>query len=232
MALTNNRWMRWLPAALAGAAGVYAGIAATAWWRYGSARPPTGDAADALLDRFMPTFDVAERHHIAIDAPASVTLDAAGEMDLQRSGITRAIFRARSLVLGADREQRQLPRGLLAQVRSLGWGILAEVPGREIVVGAVTQPWKADVVFRALPPAEFLAFNEPDHVKIAWTLRADPISDSRSMFRTETRAVATDGAAKQKFRRYWALASPGISLIRWLSLSPLKHEAERRVRAA
>ena len=30
------------------------------------------------------------------------------------------------------------PKGLLAQTTLLGWGVLAEKPGREIVVGAVT----------------------------------------------------------------------------------------------
>ena len=57
---------------------------------------------------------------------------------------------------------RSDPRGLLALVKTLGWGVLAEIPGREIVMGAVTQPWMADVVFRPLPPGEFAAFHEPD----------------------------------------------------------------------
>jgi hypothetical protein len=35
-----------------------------------------------------------------------------------------------------------------------------------------------------------------------------------SIFRTETRAVATDAVARAKFRRYWSFLSPGISLIR------------------
>ena len=48
------------------------------------------------------------------------------------------------------------------------------------------------------------------------------------MFRTETRAVATDDFARLKFRRYWALVSPGVALIRQASLGPLKAEAERR----
>jgi hypothetical protein len=51
--------------------------------------------------------------------------------------------------------------------------VLAEVPGREVVVGAVTQPGYSNVVFRPLPPEEFIAFREPDYVKIVWTLRAD-----------------------------------------------------------
>jgi hypothetical protein len=97
--------------------------------------------------------------------------------------------------------------------------------------GAVTQPWMADVVFRRLPPEEFAAFDDPGYVKIVWTLRADPIGDTLSVFRTETRAVATDGVARAKFRRYWSLLSPGIILIRWASLRPLKVDAERRARS-
>ena len=34
-------------------------------------------------------------------------------------------------------------------------------------------------------------------MKIAWTLRADPISERESIFRTETRAVATVVRARQ-----------------------------------
>ena len=85
-------------------------------------------------------------------------------------------------------------------------------------MGAVTQPWKANVVFRSLPPDEFAAFKEPDYVKIAWTLRADAVSDRESVARTETRVIATDAEARRKFRWYWARFSPGIVLIREISL--------------
>ena len=114
----------------------------------------------------------------------------------------------------------------------IGWGVLADIPGREIVMGAVTQPWMADVVFRPLPPDEFVAFHEPDYVKIVWTLRADPLGATESIFRTQTRVITTDSVARAKFRRYWAFASPGTVLIRWALLGPLKTEAERRFQAA
>ena len=42
--------------------------------------------------------------------------------------------------------------------------------------------------------------------------------------------MTTDAASRAKFRRYWAVFSPGIWMIRWLSLGPLKREAERRAR--
>jgi hypothetical protein len=106
-------------------------------------------------------------------------------MDLRQSPVVRGIFKSREWIMGGRAARDPVPRGLLAQMRAIGWGVLAEVPGREIVMGAVTQPWMADVVFRALPPDRFAAFDEPDYVKIVWTLRSDPIGDGESMFRTE-----------------------------------------------
>lgn len=161
-------------------------------------------------------------------AMTAVTLSAAADTDLKQSTIIRAIFRARELVLGAEPGDETRPTGLLAQTTSLGWRVLAETPGREIVVGAVTQPWLANVVFRGLAPEVFRAFQEPGYVKIVWTLRADPIGESESVFRTETRVMTTDPSARTKFRWYWARFSPGIVLIRRLMLGLLKREAERR----
>jgi hypothetical protein len=191
--------------------------------------PQVGDAErDELLDRFMPVYEVVERHDIHVAAPASLTLAAAREQDLLQLPLVRAIFKAREVILRATPDDRPQPRGLVAATQALGWGILADVPDREIVVGAVTRPWEPNVTFRALPPDDFAGFSEPGFVKIAWTLRADPVGEGKSIFRTETRAVATDASARAQFRRYWAFASPGIALIRRLSLRPLKRDAERR----
>jgi len=212
------------------AAGAYAAMAGLAWYRYGRAGQVNGDDVDRLLDRFMPVYDVVERHHVRIAAPAATTFAAAEEQALFDLPLVHAIFRARELVLGATPAPRDRRRGLLAEVLALGWGVLAEVPGREVVVGAFTKPWDANPTFHALRPDQFAAFCEPGYVKIAWTLRAEAVTESVSVFRTETRAWATDTSARSRFRRYWALASPGIGMIRWLSLLPLKREAERRAR--
>lgn len=61
------------------------------------------------------------------------------ETDLQGSGLVRTIIRAREVILGATPDDRPRSRGLLAEVQSLGWGVLADVPGREVVVGSVTK---------------------------------------------------------------------------------------------
>ena len=62
----------------------------------------------------MPSYDVAERHHIRVSAPAEITLAAAGEADLEQSPIARAIFRAREVMLGSEPDRAARPRGLLA----------------------------------------------------------------------------------------------------------------------
>jgi hypothetical protein len=214
------------------AAAAYGGYVGITWYRYGGALPSNPDQHDPLLDHFIPAYEVVERHRIRVAAPAAVTLSAACETDLQGSGIARTIIKARELILGATPDDRLRPRGLLAEMQSLGWGILAEIPGRQVIVGAVTKPWEANVTFRALPPDQFAAFSDPGYVKIVWTLRADPITADESLFRTETRAVATDAGARGKFRRYWSFLSPGIIVIRWAVLGPVKSEAERRARQA
>jgi|SRR5579871_5967133 len=215
----------------AGAAAVgYVAYAGAAWFRYGHARLVRDEEKDALLDQFMPVYEVAERHRILVHAPGDVAFAAACTFDLQGSPLIRAIFRARELALGAKARNPNRPRGLLKMLESLGWRILAEAPGREIVAGCITQPWEADVVFRPIPAEEYAAFHDLGWVKIAWTIRADPIDDRRSMVRTETRAVATDAASRRRFRRYWSLASPGIALIRRIALRIARRDAENACR--
>jgi hypothetical protein len=211
--------VRWGAAGAGLAAATYATYIGVTWRRYGHPSTPIPSEEDRLLDRFIPAYEVVERHRIQVSAPAEVTM---------ASPFVRAIFKGRELVLGAAPDARPRPRGLLALTQSLGWGVLAELPGREVVVGAVTRPWEANVTFRAIPADDFAAFCEPDYVKIVWTLRADPIGPSESIYLTETRVMTTDAASRAKFRRYWAVFSPGIWMIRWLSLGPLKREAERR----
>jgi len=219
-------------ALLGAAAACYAAFVGSTWLRYGHAPAPAEDEVDPLLDVFMPTYDVAERHHVSVGAPAAVTFGALMEMDLENSLLIRAIFKGREMLLGAEPDPKERSRGLVAVTKELGWVVLADMPGHEIVMGAVTRPWEPNVVFRGIPPEHFAAFNEPDYVKIAWTLRADAISPYSSIARSETRVVATDASARRKFRWYWSRFSAGVVLIREVSMCLVKREAEKRAMAA
>jgi hypothetical protein len=198
----------------------------TTWYRYGKVNR-TG-RRDPLLDRFMPRYEVRETHETEVAAPAEMTYQAAHELDLHRSTIVRGIFTGRELLMGAERVAHEHSPTFLAEVLSLGWRVLEEKPGHELVMGAVTQPWQTNVVFRGLPPEEFAAFSEPGYAKIVWNLAVEPLGPDKSSFRTETRVVTTDPESRARFRRYWSMVSPGILLIRYETLRLVRQEAERR----
>jgi hypothetical protein len=223
----------------------YAGIT-----RYCYGRPNhqvSGEESDSLLDLYMPEYEVADRHHMRVAAPAEMTFAAACQMNMSQPAIVRAIFKTRELVLGCAaaisqgefatcsqtrNQPRETPqqKEFVAEMKALGWGVLSEIPAREIVLGTVTQPWLAKSVFRTVPAGEFAAFHEPGYVKIVFTLRADPVSALESVARTETRVATTDPVARARFRCYWSLVSPGVILIRRTLLRNVKIEAERRTR--
>lgn len=213
-------------AALTGAA-AYLAYAALAWARFGTLQRPSS----TLLDRVMPECDVRFHHEVTIHAPAEIAFEAASRTNLERSPIVAALFRAREALMRARHAEPRSAQGLREQLEGFGWCLLAEEPGRELVFGAIAQPWKPNPAFIGMPAEQFVRFREPDYAKIAFTLRVDPIDDSRSRAQTETQVKTTDAKSRAKFRRYWALLSPGMELIRIVLLAQLKAEAESRVTA-
>jgi hypothetical protein len=204
-----------------------------AWARYGHV-DPARHRPDELLDRFLPNPEVDEYHRLNVRAPAAITLAAAKELDLQRSPIAKGIFWLRAIptLLRGESFRPQGSRGILEEALTLGWGVLAEEPDRQIVVGAYTQPWHQQVTFHPLPPEDFARFDRPGYVKIVWTLQAEPLGPDASLLVTRTRAAATDPESRKRFRRYWAPMSAGIILIRYAGLPLMRKEAERRAAAA
>lgn len=205
----------------------WAAHAAASWLGYG--RAGVDRRADPLLDRFMPDYEVGERHEIRVDAPAALTYAIARAVSLDRSPVVRAIFRARELLLGAAGDDAALPPGLVEQTLRLGWRMLAEEPGHELVMGAATKPWEAQVRFHGMEPERFARFDEPGYAQIAWTIGVEPVDARSCVLRTITRVRTTDADARRRFRRYWAVFSPGIVLIRREILRVVRADAERAV---
>lgn len=187
-------------------------------------RSAAGDSV--FLDPFIPRPDVRERHHITINAPASLVVEVARNFDIQSIAAVRVMFRLRSMALGAKGITRR-PQGLIADMSSLGWTVLAESENY-VVMGAACQPWKADVSFSPIPAGEFASFNEPDCLKIAWTIEAESLDATVTHLATETRVLATDDVARAKFRSYWRKFGLGIVMIRRSLLSAVRREAESR----
>lgn len=183
-----------------------------------------GTGTPSLLDEFIPRPDIRERHEIIIKAPAGVVYEIACSFDIQSIAMVRAIFWLRAKMLGAKAVARR-SQGLVADMLAMGWGRLAEEPGRYFVAGAACQPWNAEVKFSPIPADQFALFSEPDRVKIAWTLEVEDLGPALTRFVTETRAVATDHAAAIKFQSYWRRFGVGTVLIRRILLSALRRRA-------
>jgi len=178
------------------------------------------------LDTFIPQFDIRERHSTMVRAPAPAVFSAANSFDLQSVGLIRAIIHLREMLLGSRHVARD-PQPFLQEALAMGWGVLATEADRLFIAGARCQPWEADVKFIPIPAAEFRSYHGTNEVKIAWTLEVEPMSATSAKLSTETRAVASDAAARRRFLRYWRWARFGIVAIRWFMLPAIRKEAER-----
>ncbi len=226
--------VQWTMISIGAALATYATYAGITWLRYGHAEPSSrdeGDAMDAMLDQFMPSYDVAIREDVYVAAPAEITQRVASEIDIQRLAVARLLFNARSALLGGDQEETGRTRPLLAWMTSLGWIVLAEIPDRAVVIGTITRPWEANATSHIVPPVEFAAFHEPDYVKITTAWGATPLRADACRFTLRTRVTTTDAIARRRFRRYWSLFSPGSLLIRYAGRYLIKGQAERQARS-
>ena len=180
--------------------------------------------------QFVPAPDASDAHEILIHAPADAVFERAANIDVRSLPLVRAIFWLRSTIIG-DRPvgRARAPQGIVAETRSLGWGVLRYEPGRVLVMAAATRPWQKNVTFRAIAPEAFRTFAEPNLVKIVWTLEAERLAPTLTLLRTETRAEATDAHARRRFTLYWVVFCIGIHVIRWNMLRAIRRDAERGV---
>ena len=187
---------------------------------------------DPLFDRFMPWYEVRDYHSVRVNAPPDEVMRMARSLRLDAGRVSRLIFALREVPARLTGKIEPLrTTGLEADARALGWGVLADV-GRHLVMGAVTQPWKAEVVFHSVAPEEFSEFDQPGFARIGWAIRVTEDGPAACRLSMETRVATTDPESRRKFRRYWALLSPGIKAIRYDLLALTRREVEHRRTAA
>jgi hypothetical protein len=166
-----------------------------------------------LLDEVLPRFDFRERHAIRIDASAGKVFAALRAVSPGEMPVALLLFRLRGLRAAGDRP-------LLEQM-GRRFETLAERPGRELVLGAVGQPWKLRGG-ETRPAADFASFDEPGFAKMVLGFHL-----AEGTLSTETRVLLTDAASRRRFRAYWLVIRPFSGLIRRLLLRAVKRRAER-----
>src|SRR5687767_13788933 len=177
-----------------------------------------------LIDRFMPRFDVSERHERRVDAPPDVVFEITRNVDLSRSPITALLFGIRRIPQLITGNAVSISKMTLDSLIDYGFVVLADEPGEEIVLGAIGTFWKPTGGMRPTVAEEFTGFTEPGFAKGIMNLRVQPFGAGSSLVVTETRVLCTDASSRRKFKAYWTLIGPFSALIRTQMLSLIEKD--------
>ena len=196
-----------------------------------------GDAepvASTVLDRLLPSFQAAERHSTTIAASADQVWAALTQVATGELRLFRLLMGMRALpgrLLGSRRARFDADEPLLGWAVRSGFTILGQNDRRELVVGAVGQPWRlaGGRGMAVVDGNDFAAFDHDGYAKMAANFRLDPIAGGRAIqLSTETRVACTDASSARRFARYWRLIRPASGAIRRSWLTAIKRRAERR----
>lgn len=202
-----------------------------------------------LLNEMLPSFDMTEVHTIEVAAPPGVVFSAMKSVRLdEMSRAVRLLLSLRSLpekMVGRE-GMAAVPaaKPLLSCMLDNGFVLLGEEEEREIAFGRIVpasigRVWKTsstlDVPLSGA--GEFLAFQNPDYIKVAANLTMEPCEirrprqgssiarESITVVRTESRCLALSRHALREFLPYWRIIRPFSGLIRRLWLRGIRAHA-------
>jgi hypothetical protein len=181
-----------------------------------------------LIDSFAPNPDAVETHSIAIDASRDAVYRALWTADFS-SPVIKLLLGLRSLPGFVARGFRSFPRNQKITLQTLldsGFGVLAEEPGKEVVLGVTGRFWRP---VGNLSPFNRADFDRPVPIGFAYAVWNFQVTEDagRTILLTETRVVCGDETSRRKFRAYWFLVRPFSGLIRLLMLRSVKRDCEK-----
>jgi hypothetical protein len=184
------------------------------------------------LDEFAPIYQFSESASIPVRASADRVYEAlfrvtAAEVPLYRTlvWIRRGGASGPESVLNpSDYEP------LIRVATRTSFMMLAEVPGREFVMGAVVMAPEGVKLAAGPTPEAFRGLTRPGYAKAVMNFTVEPQGPGLCLLRTETRVHATDPASRDVFARYWKIIAPGSVIIRHMWLRAIKVRAEAPTR--
>ena len=180
-----------------------------------------------LIDSFAPNPDAVETHSIAIDASRDAVYRALWTADLG-SSVIKLLLGLRSLPGFVARGFRSFPRNQKITLQTLldsGFGVLAEEPGQEIVLGVTGRFWRPVGNLSPFNRADFDRAVSTGFARALWNFRVTE-DLGRSILSTETRVVCGDEVSRRKFLIYWFFVRPFSGLIRRLMLRAMRRACE------
>ena len=183
-----------------------------------------------LIDSFLPVPDVSEKHSIEILADYQTVYHALWTADLGSSAIVKGLLLLRSLphlILHPRIRQSRTNRAITLQTLiDAGFGVLAEEPNREIVLGVTGPFWRPTANVLPFNPEDFNGPVRPGLARAVWNFSVAATADEVTVLSTETRVVCGDASSRRKFRAYWLFVRPFSGLIRLLMLRAVRRACE------
>lgn len=170
-----------------------------------------------LIDHYLPRYDVAEYHELAVPASPAATYAAIWNADLAQSWLVKTLLGLRALPsLLAERSTLRSPaaRVTLADVTRAGFCLLGQDPEREVVIGVTGSFWKLTGNLSRTDPARFREPPPPGTARAAWNFVVAERTPGECLLSTETRVLCADAASLRSFQRYWLVVGPCSGLIR------------------
>jgi hypothetical protein len=188
-----------------------------------------------LLDRFAPSWHFRERHHLTVRAAPDQAYRALRAVTAREVRLFRTLVWLRRLGRAGPATILNPPpdEPLLDVATRSGFLLLAEAPGREIVIGTVViAPAGAA---RPVEPEAYRTLSGRGWARGTMNFRVEPLETSRCVVTTETRVHASDALTRWRFGAYWVLIRAGSGLIRrmWLrAIARRARSAEREARSS
>ena len=183
-----------------------------------------------LIDSFAPKFDASETHRISIKASRQAVYSAIWTADLGGSPVIKLLLLMRSLP-GILARRKELPRNGTITLRTLvdsGFGVLAESPTEEIVLGVNGRFWRPTGNLSTFDRSDFEHAVPAGLARGIWNFSVRDSVNGLTILQTETRVICGDSASRRKFLAYWLVVRPFSGLIRLIMLRRVRNAAEKR----
>jgi hypothetical protein len=177
-----------------------------------------------LIDDAAPTPDAREFHDIEIHASPDAVYRTLWTTNLGTSFVIKSLLALRSLpawIMGRRKSFTSSVLTLESVIRG-GFGILAEEPGREILLGVTGRFWRLTGNVEPFDPLSFSRPIPPGMARGFWNFKVVSAGDRKTILSTETRVTCGDAASRGKFRLYWFIVRPFSGLIRIIMLKAIR----------
>ena len=164
------------------------------------------------LNSFLPDYFLREVHHVAVRTSLSETFRKFCSFDMSSIPWIRNLFRLRTIFDRKNEEPFHLT--LRDAYQKGGFILLEEIPGKELVVGAIGKFWRPAIAFKKVNACEYADFHREGFAKVAWSLRCEPRIGGGTLCSFELRVGANDAISAVKMRTYYSFIGPFSRRIR------------------